>query len=120
MKKKAINPFYIVLVLVGLAFTVTATAYGVMCFRDANATLESARVDRDHPLWKYMESHGELTMGVQLAVLAVATFLAIGTDDYWTRRSQAQSPGEPEGVAEGEAEAASVEGQASTAGSDER
>jgi hypothetical protein len=78
------NPFYALLVVVGVLFSLTACAYFVMALRGANPELV-----RDSRGWlAALEEHGLRVLLVELAVLAVATFGAIGTDDYWTRRAK--------------------------------
>ena len=39
-----------------------------------------------HRLAVALEQHGLLLMVFELVMLAILTFAAIGTDDYWTRR----------------------------------
>ncbi|WP_425614685.1 hypothetical protein NA78x_004559 [Anatilimnocola sp. NA78] len=82
---KIINPFYAALMVVGLMFAVTACAYTVMSFRKLDPMLPD-----DPGLTSFMEHHGLKIMVGQLAVLAVLTFAAIGTDDFWTRRDEAK------------------------------
>ena len=92
--QKFANPFYSLLLVAGIAFAITATAYGVMAFREARPR-ESAAADEpdaarttngEHPLMHWMRQHGEMALLTELALLAVCTFAAIGTDDYWQRR----------------------------------
>ena len=45
--KKSANPFYGLLVVAGIAFALTATAYGVMAFREARPPAE--RMTRSQP-----------------------------------------------------------------------
>lgn len=93
--RKFANPFYALLLVAGIAFALTATAYGVMAFRDARpaeahppSTAEPANIPkRDHPLMIWMRRHGEAALLIELALLALCTFGAIGTDDYWQRRA---------------------------------
>jgi hypothetical protein len=80
------NPFYALLVVAGIAFVVTACAYGVMAFRAVSPHAPAAGADH-HPLLKFLDSHGAQLLIAEIAILAVATFAAIGTDDYWTRRA---------------------------------
>lgn len=94
--KKSSNPFYVLLVIAGLSFVVTATAYVVMAFREARpaeeraaAAASTAVADADHPLMAWMRQHGNATLLTELGFLAVFTFGAIGTDDYWQRRARA-------------------------------
>jgi hypothetical protein len=89
------NPFYSLLLVAGIAFAVTATAYGVMAFREARPVpveiVESASVaPHPHPLMSWMSRHGETALVTELVLLGIFTFGAIGTDDYWQRREAAQ------------------------------
>ena len=89
---KFANPFYSLLLMAGISFALTATAYGVMAFREARPVpFEAAAVDTErkieHPLMAWMSEHGEATLLTELGFLAVFVFGAIGTDDYWQRRT---------------------------------
>jgi hypothetical protein len=93
---KFANPFYALLLVAGIAFALTATAYGVMAFRDRGAGLAiaietKATAGPEHPLMTWMSRHGEPALMTELALLAVCTFAAIGTDDYWQRRNKTKS-----------------------------
>ena len=94
--KKSANPFYVLLVLAGMLFAITATAYGVMAFREARpaekagATDASTDATREHPLMAWMNRHGEKALLMELTLLALCTFAAIGTDEYWQRRATSQ------------------------------
>ena len=91
--QKFANPFYVLLIIAGLSFALTATAYVVMAFREAharnetiaNATTAVAASD-EHPLMEWMRRHGNATLLTELGLLAICTFAAIGTDSYWQRR----------------------------------
>jgi len=86
--REAFNPFYAVLVVVGVAFAVTACAYGVMTFvslRAAEAGQNPAALPSS--LAKFMNDYGERLLGGELLLLAVATVGAISTDRYWQRRA---------------------------------
>jgi hypothetical protein len=50
----------------------------------------------------FLDAHGVSLLMGELAVLAVVTFAAMGTDEYWTRRTAAKSnaPEEAEATAE--------------------
>jgi hypothetical protein len=88
--KKPRNPFYILLVPIGVAFVVTAFAYGVMAFQSVS-TLRGGDASRNaHPLWSWLRRHGDETMLAELAALGVLTAAAIGTDRWWSR------PGSPD------------------------
>jgi hypothetical protein len=79
--------------MAGIAFALTATTYGVMAFRDRDAQPAAAlsttnAAAAEHPLMAWMSQHGEMALMTELALLAVCTFGAIGTDDYWQRRNK--------------------------------
>lgn len=85
-RKKPSNPFYVLLIVVGCAFAVTACAYFVMTTmaRDATTWQEA---DASGPLMTLMDQYGFLLMVVELVVLAILTFAAIATDEYWARKA---------------------------------
>lgn len=88
--KKSANPFYVLLVIAGMSFAITATAYVVLAFRESRpvATADSAGIAiQEHPLMVWMSRHGNATLLAELGFLAVFTFAAIGTDSYWQRRA---------------------------------
>lgn len=84
-QKKWKNPFYTLLIPVGLVFVVTGFAYGLMAFAAVNAS-GSAPSQDDHPLYAWLNEHGDMAMLIELAVLAVLTVGAIATDDWWMQR----------------------------------
>src|SRR5688572_25908655 len=92
-QNKPFNPFYAGLVVVGTAFAITACAYGVMTVRMLNPQAAD-----DQGLIQFLDDYGLAILIGELALLAVLTFAAIGTDDYWTRRAAANQA--PEGRAE--------------------
>jgi flagellar basal body-associated protein FliL len=86
-QRKAVNPFFVLLTVVGVLFVITAAAYGVMTV----AQIEPAGAgDQPHPLIDFMDQNGLTLMIIELTILAVATFAAIGTDGYWSRSSDHQ------------------------------
>jgi hypothetical protein len=90
---KFVNPFYSLLLVVGISFALTATTYGVMAFREARPEaieVEQAEWLAPHPLMAWMSRHGEAALISELIFLAIFTVGAIGTDDYWQRRDAAQ------------------------------
>jgi hypothetical protein len=82
--KKFSNPFYGLLLVAGVLFVVTATAYGVMYVQE----IHGAASVGEHPLMIWLEQHGNAALLAELALLAVGTFGAIGTDEYWQRRAR--------------------------------
>src|SRR5262245_41574279 len=75
---KATNPFYAALLAVGVAFAITACAYGVMTVRGLDPRLAD-----EEGLMGLMSRHGLAMMVVELVLLGLLTFAAIGTDGYW-------------------------------------
>ena len=84
-QKKPVNPFYVVAIVVGVAFAITACSYCVMTMRglDPHAVGENGLVG-------VMDRYGLAIMLVELGVLGAATVAAIATDDYWIRRFEAR------------------------------
>jgi hypothetical protein len=92
-KVAVVNPFYVVLVLAGTVFCVTACAYGVMAFRDLKGG--HAAVDADSGgLMEFLDQHGAKLLAAEVAVLALATVGAMWTDSFWTRRAAEQRSAE--------------------------
>jgi len=89
--EKFANPFYGLLLVAGLAFALTATAYGVMAFRDRDTVEANLSVDEEnHPLMLWMSEHGTALLLIELGFLAVFTIGAIATDDLWQRRHRSK------------------------------
>jgi hypothetical protein len=95
-KAEAFNPFYAMLLVVGIVFAITAFAYCVMTVRGVGGSLAMADESTAENsqlglnLMTLLDRHGLWIMLAQLALLGVATFGAILTDDYWTRRAARQ------------------------------
>lgn len=89
--KRGANPFYVLLILVGLAFVVTASSYWMRAYSDLRPRDETAvATGGTHPLWTFLDAYGEKLLIGELIALAVLTFGAIATDDYWARRTRAE------------------------------
>lgn len=83
-RQKAVNPFYGVLVVAGIAFAITACAYGVMTLREIRGF---AAASGESTLMGFLRDYGGMLMTAELFVLGIATVAAIGTDDFWERRA---------------------------------
>ena len=79
------NPFYALLLIFGLAFLLTATSYGVMAFRDVQGR---SAAESGSGLMLFLDRHGGVLMAGELAILIAASFAAMATDRYWTKRWQ--------------------------------
>ena len=89
------NPFYVLLVVTGLAFAITACGFGVMTFTDVHgpelldaSQQESVGRMANHPLFEFLDKHGTKTMLIELAVLALATVGCIATDSWLESRQE--------------------------------
>ena len=80
--RPSFNPFYVLLVVSGIAFAVTACAYGVMTFVELRQSGPRSIARR---CWSSWNRHGSMLLAGELAVLAVATVGAITTDRFWQR-----------------------------------
>ena len=90
--KQATNPFYVVLVLVGIVFFVTACAYGVMAFRADRLGRAAQQEEGSGGLMGFLQQHGGRVLAGELLVLGVATFAAIASDNYWANRNVGRQP----------------------------
>lgn len=84
---KPANPFYAALLVVGVVFALTACLYCVMCYRQLDP-----RAPVDQGVIQFLAKHGMAVMLAELALLAILTFSAIGTDDFWIRRAASLAP----------------------------
>jgi hypothetical protein len=82
--RKLRNPFYLLLMLVGTVFVVTAFAYGLMAFQAVNGSEADVARTAGHPLMMWLRAHGSTALLAELGMLAVLTFAAIGTDSWWS------------------------------------
>ncbi len=88
------NPFYSLLVVVGVAFAITACAYGVMTVKMLQPAGVAEVRESASGLLPFLDKHGLQLLLSELGVLALLTFAAIGTDDYWIARAKAKFPSE--------------------------
>ena len=94
LRQTLANPFYVLLLMAGVAFSLTACAYGVMTVRGLH------RVEASGPgglLMGWLDEHGFALMLIELGVLAMFCFLAVTTDAYWERRLAQKSEQQPQG-----------------------
>lgn len=82
MPQKRTNPFYVLLVVLGVVFGLTACAYGVMTVK--MSTAEGIAGNADSPVVAFLSEHGFIVLLVELALLGVTTFAAMATDKYWS------------------------------------
>jgi hypothetical protein len=94
-RKKPFNPFYVLLVIAGAVFAVTACAYGITAMRALRSHRDVAEASpQATALTEFIDEYGNRLLVGELVVLAVATVGAISTDGYWTRRAAERSTSE--------------------------
>ena len=86
---KRFNPFYVLSLVVGVVFLITASAYGVMAFRGAQDALPA---DDEASLSSFLSKWGVTLFLIELGLLMASTVAAIATDDYWTGGADAPTP----------------------------
>ncbi len=84
------NPFYPLSILVGIAFLITAAAYGVMALRGASPQLLDG--SDESPLMTFLDKHGVTLFLLELGILTVTTVAAIITDGYWMGNASTAAP----------------------------
>jgi len=80
------NPFYILLVLAGVVFFITACAYGTMALREFRPPAEEN--DEPSELLTFLNERGAMLLGIEIGVLAVATFAAMAYDQRLSRQEE--------------------------------
>jgi ABC-type sulfate transport system permease subunit len=89
-KNEAFNPFYLALVVIGIAFAITACVYGVMIVLDLQGSDAALAAAHETSLLKFMDAYGGSLLAAELVVLAICTIAAISTDQFWQRRAIAR------------------------------
>ena len=90
-RPKPTNPFYIVLLIAGVIFVVTACSYIVMTINARDLSLGAQEDPSSKRFVEIVDRYGFAALMIELGVLAGATFAAIATDEYWTRRAELES-----------------------------
>ncbi len=90
-RREPINPFYVVLLVVGVLFFVTAAAYSVMTLRSDRLGRDAQTVAVSSGLMQFLDKHGGTLLGAELLLLGICTAAAMASDDYWTRRHAPRS-----------------------------
>jgi threonine/homoserine/homoserine lactone efflux protein len=88
--KEPLNPFYALVVALGVVLFITTFAYGVMAYR-ANAHT------KDNPRFMtLLDEHGGVIFGGELALLGLATVGAMWLDGIRTRRLEKTKSNPPQ------------------------
>lgn len=91
--KRARNPFYFLLVPVGVAFVVTSFAFGMMAYQQSRPG--ALPLEGEVGVMPLLDRHGLTILGVEVALIAVFSCGAIATDEYWQRREAKQKETQP-------------------------
>lgn len=91
-RRRIVNPFFILLGVVGAVFAVSAFVYGVMAIRLTHFAGSWAESTSNHALLSFFRENGKAVLVVELVLLALCTVAAIWTDDYWGRRARRRAP----------------------------
>jgi hypothetical protein len=85
--KAPINPFYAILTVVGVAFTITACAYGVLLLRATRGL--TAEGSEAPGLMRLLDLHGLSILAAELGLLGLCTIGAIWLDHVRGQREMA-------------------------------
>ncbi len=86
MKPSRPHSLYFLVAALGIAFTVSACAYGVMSFKVRGGAAYGN--EQDAGLMKLMREHGGKVLGIEIAALAAAAIAAMASDARSERRRQ--------------------------------
>lgn len=75
------------LLVAGVIFVVTACSYLVMTIKGRDTSLGRQEDPSSKRFVEIVDRYGFAALMIELGVLAGATFAAIATDEYWTRRA---------------------------------
>ena len=87
-QKEPINPFYLLVVVVGMVFLITAFGYGAMSYRAIAP--RGGQAPAAHPLMAFLDANGMQMMAVELVLLGAATCGAMWLDRFRSQRDQRQ------------------------------
>lgn len=86
-KQARTNPFYVLLVIFGVIFCITASAYGIMALKFFSPAGAQDNSDSGVKLMKFLNDWGMWLLIVELVLLGISTFAAMATDSYWSNES---------------------------------
>lgn len=87
MARRRRNPFYVLLGIVGVVFTLTAVSSCLTVLRGVRP--ETAAGRGTHPLDRLLDRHGTALLAAELVVLAIATVGAVAVDHADGERERA-------------------------------
>ena len=91
-RKEPLNPFYVILVIIGVAFVVTACAFTLLLLQQ-NRTTAAGEFFTSNPLMRLVRDRGMTIMAMEVALLGIASLGAMWLDSHRSRHEVAQSNG---------------------------
>ena len=82
--KEPFNPFYLLVLLLGVLFAITTFAYGMMAYRAISPAAGAG--DQQPGLMQFLDRHGMPILAVELLLLGIATFAAMALDQYRSKK----------------------------------
>ena len=80
-----------VLLIAGVMFVITACSYFVMTIKGRDMSIGGPADAASQRFVEVVDRYGFAALMIELVILAIATFAAIGTDEYWQRRADRQA-----------------------------
>ena len=96
MKKLLKNPFYAIVLIVGLLFTLTASAEFVLMLKSNQAAALPQQGESGYELMQLLDRHGTEIFVAELAALGICTVAAIRLDQVRDRREYGKRGQGPE------------------------
>jgi hypothetical protein len=88
--KQPFNPFYLLAILFGIAFTITACAYGLMMLKSIRPEGLPRAGQSGAGLMDLLSQHGAAILLIELGGLAIFSVAAISLDHVRGRRESAR------------------------------
>lgn len=73
--------------MVGAVFVVTAFAYSLVTYAAIHGHFASSSPLADHPLCRILDRNGSTLLQVELGLVGLLAFAAMGTDRFWENRN---------------------------------
>lgn len=89
------NPFYTLLLVVGVIFLISVCAFGVLTVKMMSPESAGEILAAESGIMYWLDQYGVIILLAELAVLGVLVVAAMASDDYWQKRA-ASAAGETE------------------------
>ena len=88
--REPINPFYVASGVLGVVFTLTACAYGILMLQANRGLMRSDALGTEHPLLSLLNTHGVAILAIEVLLLGFVSVAAIVLDHYRGRRIKSE------------------------------